>query len=147
MGIRYKLTGFHFHRPSEGQIEGKPYDMELHLMHQSEEGQMAIIAVMIEAGREHPLIQTLLNNLPLEWGTDVSPTDPIDPMQLLPETLGYWTYIGSLTTPPCTEEVVWMVMKQPLQISIEQIEVFKRFYRKNARPLQPLNGRLIKESR
>ncbi|MCF8176394.1 MAG: carbonic anhydrase family protein [Burkholderiaceae bacterium] len=146
MGKRYELTEFHFHRPAETQIEGKSSDMELQLLHQSEDGQMAIIAVMIEKGREHPLIQTLLNNLPLEWGMEVAPTDPIDPMQLLPETLGYWTYMGSLTTPPCTEDVVWLVMKQPLQISSEQFDVFKRFYRKNARPLQPLNGRLIKES-
>lgn len=146
MGIRYKLTGFHFHRPAEGQIEGKSFDMELHLMHQSEEGRLAIIAVMIEAGREHALIQTLLNNLPLEWGMEISPLDPIDPMKLLPEKLDYWTYIGSLTVPPCTEEVTWLVMKQPLQMSAGQISVFRRFYRKNARPLQPLNGRLIKES-
>ncbi|MCF8178599.1 MAG: carbonic anhydrase family protein [Sulfuritalea sp.] len=147
MGKRYKLTDFHFHRPSEGRIEGKAFDMELHLIHRNDDGQVAIIAVMIEKGRENPMVQSLLNNLPLEWGTEVSPPDLLDPMQLLPMTLEYWTYIGSLTTPPCTEDVVWMVMKQPLQISAEQIDVFKRFYRKNARPLQPLNGRLIKESR
>ncbi|MCF8198039.1 MAG: carbonic anhydrase family protein [Sulfuritalea sp.] len=147
MGIRYKLNSFHFHRPAEVQIEGKSFDMELHLVHQSDEGQIAIIAVMFEKGSEHQMIQTLLNNLPLEWGAEVSPLDPFDPMKLLPEKLDYWTYMGSLTTPPCTEEVVWLVMKQPPQMSAEQIEVFKRFYRKNARPLQPLNGRLIKESR
>jgi carbonic anhydrase len=85
--------------------------------------------------------------MPLEKNMEVSPAEPIDLMQLLPEMRSYWTYMGSLTTPPCSEGVLWMVMKQPLQVSSEQVSIFSRLYRNNARPVQPANGRLIKESR
>jgi carbonic anhydrase len=147
MGKRYELVQFHFHRPAEERVNGKLYDMVVHLVHKNDEGQLAVIAVLLEKGSEHPLIQTLWNNMPLEKDMDVTPTEPIDLMQLLPETRNYWTYMGSLTTPPCTEGVLWMVMKQPLQVSPDQISIFSRLYRNNARPVQPSNGRLIKESR
>lgn len=147
MGKRYDLVQFHFHRPSEERVDGRSYDMVVHLVHKNDDGQLAVIAVLLEKGTEHPLVQTLWNNMPLERDTEVSPAEPIDLMQLLPENGGYWTYMGSLTTPPCTEGVLWMVMKQPLQVSAEQVSIFSRLYRNNARPVQPLNGRLIKESR
>ena len=147
MGKRYELLQFHFHRPSEEKVNGKSYDMVVHLVHRNDEGQLAVIAVLLEKGAEHPLIQTLWNNMPLEKNMEVSPAEPIDLMQLLPEIRNYWTYMGSLTTPPCTEGVLWMVMKQPLQVSADQVSIFSRLYRNNARPVQPANGRLIKESR
>ena len=147
MGKRYELVQFHFHRPSEERVNGKPYDMVAHLVHKNDEGQLAVIAVLLEKGSEHPLIQTLWNNMPLERDMEVSPAEPIDLIQLLPENRSYWTYMGSLTTPPCTEGVLWIVMKQPLQVSAEQVSIFSRLYRNNARPVQPSNGRLIKESR
>ena len=147
MGKRYELLQFHFHRPSEEKVNGKAYDMVVHLVHRNDEGQLAVVAVLLEKGSEHPLIQTLWNNMPLEKNMEVSPAEPIDLMQLLPETRSYWTYMGSLTTPPCTEGVLWMVMKQPLQVSADQVSIFSRLYRHNARPVQPANGRLIKESR
>ena len=147
MGKRYELIQFHFHRPAEERVNGKLYDMVVHLVHKNDEGQLAVIAVLLEKGSEHPLIQTLWNNMPLEREMEVSPAEPIDLMKLLPEIRSYWTYMGSLTTPPCTEGVLWMVMKQPLQVSADQIAIFSRLYRNNARPVQPSNGRLIKESR
>jgi carbonic anhydrase len=147
MGKRYELIQFHFHRPAEERVNGKLYDMVVHLVHKNDEGQLAVIAVLLEKGSEHPLIQTLWNNMPLERDMEVSPAEPIDLVQLLPEIRSYWTYMGSLTTPPCTEGVLWMVMKQPLQVSADQIAIFSRLYRNNARPVQPSNGRLIKESR
>jgi carbonic anhydrase len=147
MGKRYELLQFHFHRPSEEKVNGKAYDMVVHLVHRNDEGQLAVIAVLLEKGIEHPLIQTLWNNMPLEKNMEVSPAEPIDLMQLLPEVRSYWTYMGSLTTPPCTEGVLWMVLKQPLQVSSDQVSIFSRLYRNNARPVQPANGRLIKESR
>lgn len=147
MGKRYELIQFHFHRPSEERVNGKTYDMVVHLVHKNDEGQLAVIAVLLEKGGEHPLIQTLWNNMPLERDMEVSPAEPINPMLLLPESRNYWTYMGSLTTPPCTEGVLWMVMKQPLPVSSEQVGIFSRLYRNNARPVQPSNGRLIKESR
>ena len=147
MGKRYELIQLHFHRPAEERVNGKSYDMVVHLVHKNDEGQLAVVAVLLEKGSEHPLIQTLWNNMPLERDMDVSPAEPIDLTQLLPENRSYWTYMGSLTTPPCTEGVLWMVMKQPLQVSPEQVSIFSRLYRNNARPVQPSNGRLIKESR
>ena len=111
-------------------------------------GGLAVVAVLLEKGNEHPLIQTVWNYLPLEKGLDVSPPNvALDLNRLLPESRAYYTYMGSLTTPPCSENVLWMVFKQPVQISADQIAVFSRLYRNNARPVQPAQGRLVKESR
>ncbi len=147
MGREYELKQIHFHRPSEERINGRSYDMVMHLVHKDEDGHMAVLAVLLERGGENPLIQTLWNNLPLEVGQDVEPSVAINLAALLPENRNYFAYMGSLTTPPCTEEVLWLVLKQPLQISPEQIAIFARLYRHNARPVQPTNNRLIKESR
>ena len=147
MGKRYELVQFHFHKPSEERVNGKTFDMVVHLVHRNDEGQLAVVAVLLEKGAEHPLIQTLWNNMPLDKDLEVAPVEAIDPAQLLPENRAYWTYMGSLTTPPCTEGVLWMVIKQPQQVSGEQVSVFSRLYKNNARPVQPSNGRLIKESR
>ncbi len=147
MGKRYELIQFHFHRPSEERVNGRLYDMVVHLVHRNDEGQLAVVAVLLEKGGEHPLIQTVWNNMPLERDMEVTPAEAIDPTQLLPENRNYWTYMGSLTTPPCSEGVLWMVLKQPVQVSADQVAIFSRLYRNNARPVQPSNGRLIKESR
>jgi len=147
LGKRYELLSFHFHRPSEERVNGRAYDMVVHLMHKNDEGQFAVVAVLLEKGGENPLIQTLWNNLPLDQNIEVAPADVIDLNKILPESRAYWTYMGSLTTPPCTEGVLWMVLKQPMPVSAEQVAIFSRLYRNNARPLQPSNGRLIKESR
>lgn len=146
-GKRYELLYFNFHRPSEERVDGRAYDMVMHLVHKNDEGQLAIVAVLFEKGGENPLIQTLWNHLPLDQNIEVAPVDVIDLNKILPESRAYWTYMGSLTTPPCTEGVLWMVLKQPIPVSAEQVAIFSRLYRNNARPLQPSNGRLIKESR
>ncbi|MES2238442.1 MAG: carbonic anhydrase family protein [Pseudomonadota bacterium] len=146
-GRRYELLYFNFHRPSEERVDGRAYDMVMHLVHKNDEGQFAVVAVLLEKGGENSLIQTLWNNLPLDQNIEVAPVDVIDLNKILPESRAYWTYMGSLTTPPCTEGVLWMVLKQPIPVSAEQVAIFSRLYRNNARPLQPSNGRLIKESR
>jgi len=147
MGRTYQLLQFHFHKPAEEKVNGRSYDMVAHFVHKDADGRLAVLAVLMEQGPEHPLIQAVWNNLPLEQGMLVAPTSLLDLGKLLPENRDYWTYMGSLTTPPCTEGVLWMVMKQPLQISAEQIAIFGRLYPHNARPIQPSNNRLIKESR
>ena len=148
LGQRYILKQFHFHKPSEEMINGKSYDMVAHLVHQSDQGKLAVVAVLFERGNENPVMQTVWNNLPLEKGDDVTPPgQTIDLMRLLPEKRGYFTYMGSLTTPPCTEGVLWLVLKQPVPASAEQIAIFSRLYNNNARPIQNGGGRLIKESR
>ena len=148
MGRRYELRQLQFHRPAEERVDGKRYDMVVHLAHRDDEGNLAVLAIMLEKGSsEQPLIQTLWNNMPLEIGMSLAPPTPINLTNLLPEKQAYYTYMGSLTTPPCTENVLWLVMKQPVQISAEQLAIFSRLYKNNARPVQATNGRLIKESR
>jgi carbonic anhydrase len=148
MGRYYPLSHLHFHRPAEERINGKTYDMSVHLVHKDYDGSTAVIAVLMERGMEHPVIQTLWNHLPLEVGMEVMPPNvSIDLNKLLPEQRDYFTYMGSLTTPPCTEDVLWMVFKQPIPVSQEQISIFARLYPYNARPVQPSNNRLIKGSR
>lgn len=146
MGRRYELHQFHFHRPSEERIDGKPFDMVVHFVHKDPEGRIAAVAVLLESGSAQPLIQTVWNNLPLEKGDEVVAKTRIDLASLLPAERGYHIYMGSLTTPPCTEGVLWMVMKTPVTLSPAQIDIFARLYPMNARPVQPLAGRLIKES-
>jgi carbonic anhydrase len=146
MGRRFELVQFHFHRPSEERIDGKQFDMVVHLVHQDVGGKLAVVAVLLERGSAHPLVQSVWNNLPLEKGDEVSARTPLDLNQLLPKDTRYYTYMGSLTTPPCSEGVLWMVMQQPVSMSSAQIDVFARLYPMNARPVQQASGRLIKQS-
>jgi carbonic anhydrase len=146
IGRRYELQQFHFHRPSEERINGRQFEMVAHLVHKDAEGRLAVIAVLLDRGIAHPLVQTVWNNLPLEKGEEVPAKALIDLSVLLPAERSYYTYMGSLTTPPCSEGVLWMVMKEPVTVSAEQIGVFSRLYPMNARPVQSASGRLIKES-
>lgn len=146
MGRRYELLQFHFHRPSEERINGRQFDMVAHLVHKDAEGRLAVVAVLLDRGSTHALIQTVWANLPLEKNELQQAQATLDMNQLLPESRLYYTYMGSLTTPPCSEGVLWMVLKQPVQVSNQQINIFSRLYPMNARPVQPSQGRLIKES-
>jgi carbonic anhydrase len=142
----YELEQFHFHRPSEERINGKGTEMVMHLVHKSAEGKIAIIAVLLERGQPHGLMQTIWDNLPLEKQEVVAPSIVIDPMDALPARREYFTYMGSLSEPPCSEGVLWMVFKQPRQASPAQMALFSRLYPLNARPVQSTAGRMIKES-
>ncbi|MDB5813202.1 MAG: eukaryotic-type carbonic anhydrase family protein [Rhodocyclales bacterium] len=147
MGRTYELVQLHFHHPAEERIDGKGFDMVAHLVHRDAEGRLAIVAILLQAGQANRFIQTLWNNLPLEKNEDYAPQLAIQMNDLLPGRRDYISYIGSLTTPPCTEGVLWLVMKAPVELSTEQIDVFTRFYPNNARPVQASAGRVIKESR
>ncbi|MFK3740140.1 carbonic anhydrase [Massilia sp. TN1-12] len=142
----YELQEFHFHRPSEERINGKGTEMVMHMVHKNYDGKIAVVAVLLERGQQHGLIQTVWDNLPLEKNMVVSPAVVLNPLDALPEQRGYFTYMGSLTEPPCTENVLWIVFKQPRQASPAQMALFARLYPLNARPVQPTSGRLIKES-
>ncbi|KQU79430.1 carbonate dehydratase [Rhizobacter sp. Root16D2] len=146
MGRRFELLQFHFHRPSEERINGRQFDMVAHLVHKDLEGKLAVVAVLLDRGNTQQVVQTVWNNLPLEKGDEVAARATLDLNALLPTERGYYTYMGSLTTPPCSEGVLWMVMKQPVGISSEQIGIFSRLYPMNARPIQSASGRLIKGS-
>ncbi len=147
-GKTYELVQLHFHRPSEEKVDGQRFDMVVHLVHKSDDGQLAVVAVLLERGTENPFVQTIWNNLPLEKNTPVQPpTATLDLSTLLPISRNYYTYMGSLTTPPCSEGVLWLVMKQPVQVSPDQVNIFSRLYKNNARPIQSADGRIIKEGR
>jgi carbonic anhydrase len=144
---RYQLTQFHFHRPSEEYIHGKQYDMVLHLMHQGADGEVAGVAVLLKAGgRANPAIQLLWNHMPASEGQTAVSGLELNPAIMLPHDTGYYLYMGSLTAPPCTEQVRWFVLKTPLEVSATQIRAFAKLYPHNVRPLQPLDGRVVQES-
>ena len=142
----YELIQFHFHRPSEERINGKGYEMVVHLVHKDGEGRIAMLALLLERGKSQPVIQTVWNNLPLEKLETLAPAVVLDPMELLPARRDYFTFMGSMTTPPCQEGVLWLVMKEPIQASPAQMALFSRLYPLNSRPIQPGSGRIIKES-
>lgn len=144
MGRRYVLEHVEFRRPAEERINGRQFDMGAHLVHRDAEGRTAVVAVLLDRGADQPVIQSVWNNLPLEKGEEMPARGTLDFSALLPSDRRYFTYMGSMTTPPCREGVLWMVMKSPVAISAEQLGIFARLYPMNARPVQPLGGRLIK---
>ncbi len=146
MGRRFELVQFHFHRPSEESVNGRRYDMSVHLVHKDLEGRIAVVAVLLERGGAQPVVQQVWNNLPLEKHQSLPASAPLNPDALLPQDRRYFTYMGSLTTPPCNEGVLWMVMQQPVPVSPQQVDIFARLYPMNARPPQQVAGRLIKQS-
>jgi len=139
-GEKFTLLQFHFHGKSEHTINGKRYDMVAHLVHQNPETkQLAVVAVFFEAGKKNALLDKVLENI----GGEVS----IDPQDLLPaDSAHYYHYIGSLTTPPCTENVQWYLLKEPAQASKEQIEAFRKYYVDNERPVQELYDREVESN-
>lgn len=144
---RYELTQFHFHHPSEESIHGKTYDMVVHLMHESSDKKVAGVAVLLQAGRSNAVVQQLWKYMPNTPGKEeVIAGVEVNPTGLLPDDTSYYTYMGSLTAPPCTEGVTWFVLKTPMDISREEISAFAKLYLDDVRPLQPLNGRVVKES-
>ena len=147
-GKRYELKQFHFHRPSEERINGKSYEMTAHLVHADEKGNVAVVAVLLEKGEDNDLVHTLWKYLPKEKEKVESEKDvQIDADGLLPPDHSYYTFLGSLTTPPCSEDVTWFVLKHPVSVSAAEIEQFSKLYRNDARPTQPLYGRVVLESK
>jgi len=140
----YELKQFHFHSPSEHKIAGLSYAMELHFVHKSEKGALAVVGVMIDEGDEHPVLSKLWSWMPEHAGETSEQAIGIEETNLLPPTREYFAYSGSLTTPPCTEGIVWIVLKNPIEASAEQIARFKeRVGQATNRPIQPHNARLI----
>jgi carbonic anhydrase len=147
-GRRYELVQFHFHKPSEEKLNGKGYDMVAHLVHKDSDDKLAVVAVLLENGKTNPLIDTLWSHFPTQTNQEtVVGSANIDVADLLPDNHAYYTFTGSLTTPPCTEGVTWLVLQHPSAVSAAQVARFGSLYPMNARPVQPVNGRAIQASR
>lgn len=145
---RYELTQFHFHHPSEEYIAGKAFDMVLHFMFRGGDGELAGVAVLMKEGRPNATVQELWKYMPKVAGKDQEvPGVYVNPAALLPRDTSYYTYMGSVTAPPCTEGVKWFVLKTPTEISRDQIDAFAKLYPHDVRPPQPVNGRVVLESR
>ncbi len=146
-GSVYKLVQFHFHTPSEEQVNFRNFAMVAHLVHKNNEGQLAVVAVLLDPGVANALINKVWTYMPLDTSDRVRmPDGLIDMNELLPKDQRYYQFIGSLTTPPCTEGVLWMVMKQPTLLSREQIRLFQQLFPNNARPVQPVNARAVRNA-
>jgi carbonic anhydrase len=147
-GVRYDLVQFHFHKPSEEKINGKSHPMVVHLVHKSADGKLAVVAVLLDSGGASALIDSIWKNIPKQKEKEtIVQNATIDATDLLPSSRGYYTFQGSLTTPPCSEDVTWMVLKDPVKIADAEIAAFGKIYPMNARPTQPLNGRDIRASK
>lgn len=143
-GKTYTLQQFHFHTPSEHTINGKTTDMELHLVHQDKNGVLAVVGLLIKEGKENKKLAAVWDKMPKEESKEEVPLgQKLDARTLLPEDTSTYRYKGSLTTPPCSEGVNWSVVKQPIEMSKEQIEEFKEIFKMNSRPVQPVNEREI----
>ena len=142
-GKIYKLLQFHFHSPSEHTINGKNFPMEAHFVHQNEDGEIAVIGVMIKEGKENPVLKQIFSSIPEIGTTALKKEITINPYSILPQEKNYLHYQGSLTTPPCTEFVEWFVLTDPISVSSAQIKVFHKFYNGNNRPVQELRSRTL----
>jgi len=145
-GRQFDLKQFHFHAPSENLIKGKSYPLEGHLVHADKDGNLVVVAVMFEAGKASKTLAQAWKQMPAKAGDKATLSDKIAVLDLLPAQHGYYRYNGSLTTPPCSEGVRWIVMKKPMSASKEQIVAFTAVLaHPNNRPLQAVNARTVLE--
>lgn len=143
-GKKFKLLQFHFHSLSEHSINGKYYPMEVHLVHQAEDGELAVVGVFLKEGEYNKELQKIFKFMPVNVGdSSTNHNFKINSNDLLPKVREYYHYLGSLTTPPCTQIVEWYVMKNPIEISQKQLEQFNKLYSGNYRPTTLLNSRVI----
>lgn len=142
----YPLQQFHFHVPGGDKVQGQEYDMAAHFVHKGA-GRLVVVVVLFRKGAENAALAQLWSKIPRRAdGERLFPDATVDATQLLPAARGYYAYEGSLTAPPCTEGVYWMVLKQPIELSADQLARFSKIFPNNTRPVQPLNGRVVGES-
>ncbi len=147
-GSSYQLLEFHFHTPSEEIIDSKRAAMVVHLVHRNAEGQLAVVAVLLDVGADSPLVDKVWTYMPLDVGDRVRlPNGLLNLSELLPTDQRYYQYMGSLTEPPCTEGVLWVVLKAAMTVSKAQLRLFTQLYPNNARPIQPTNARPVRDAR
>ena len=141
---QFQLLQYHFHSPSEHTVNGEHYPMEMHMVHKSDAGHLAVVGVFIAEGAHNAAFDPIWSNLPATKGAETHLENVmVDVDQLLPANTTSYRYDGSLTTPPCSEGVKWIVMTTPIELSAEQIAAFRGIIHGNNRPTQPLNGRQV----
>lgn len=146
-GKTYRLRQFHFHHPSEHTVAGAAFPMEVHFVHTHADGSLVVLGVFIQAGAENPALQPIWEAMPTHKSAVLTVPDvAIDPSDLLPSEDNTFRYFGSLTTPPCSEMVTWLVFQRPIEASRAQIDQFGQIFAHNARPVQPQNRRILLES-
>lgn len=143
---RYELLQFHFHTPSEETIAGRHAAMVAHFVHRNAAGELGVVGVLLERGRHNPAFEPIFAHLPRPGESITVQALTLDLAALLPADKRYYAYEGSLTTPPCSQGVSWMVLKTPVTLGAAQIKAFRRLFSANARPVQPLNERTVRES-
>ncbi len=143
---KYDLLQFHFHHPSEHLLNGKPLDLECHFVHKSASGDLAVIGVFFMPGAHNGALQLIFDQMPKEAGAELKAKGMIDPQALLPAARNYFRYMGSLTTPPCSEGITWTVFKEAVQLSPDQVKQFASLFPNNARPIQRKNRRFLIET-
>lgn len=149
-GARYELLQFHFHHPSEHTVGGERFPMEMHLVHQVHRGPgggLAVVGALLREGDESETLAPIWAHLPRHAGAAAPLPDAIQVAELLPRKRTAWRYRGSLTTPPCTEGVAWIVLTEPVMLSAAQIAAFGGLYPRNFRPVQPLGRRTLGRDR
>lgn len=142
---KYNLVQLHFHTPSENQVDGKTYPLEMHLVHESSDHKFLVVAVFFDEGKANAILQDIVNTAPSEVGSE-NKLGNLAPSALLPKKNAYYAFIGSLTTPPCTENVQFVVLKTPVDASKEQIDALHAILHDDARDTQPLNGRVVESA-
>ncbi len=142
----YELLQFHFHAPSEHLVDGESFHMEMHFVHRDvETGNLAVLGIFLKPGAPNEAFSMLSKAFPRKSGEE-GKTGRFSPTTLVPGKLDYWAYEGSLTTPPCSEIVSWLVVREPLQVDYRDINWFTSIYRNNARPVVPANRRIVLSS-
>lgn len=143
-GMTFNLIQIHFHTPSEHAISGKRYPLTGHFVHATEDGKLGVLGVMFEEGDANPELAKILAAVPNEKSEPATITgQSIDPNGMLPADRSIYRYMGSLTTPPCSEGVNWHVLREPITASEDQIEAFEELMGDSARPVRAFNNRLV----
>lgn len=144
-GARYDVAQFHYHAPSEHEVDGKLFAAELHIVHKSADGKLAVVGLLFQEGSANPALDPFINNLPAEKSDVKDAGVKINAMDFLPDIQTTYRYSGSLTTPPCSEGVSWLVMTTPVELSSDQLSKLEGLFEANNRPIQPLNDRTLNE--
>lgn len=143
----FRLEQVHFHTPGGDQINGEHFPMAAHLLHRDRQGRLLAITLAFRLGAENPVLKALLPQIPIKAdGDHLHPQLPINVAALMPADLGYYRYSGSLTEAPCTENVEWLVMKQPVELSPAQLAAYRQRFADNMRAPNPLHGRIVRQS-